>query len=227
MTRRDEDRLPATIGIAGEQLWLLPERALYWPARRMLMVADAHFGKAARFRTLGIPVPSGTTAANLQVLDALVDRHAVQRLLFLGDLMHGRLLHGSATFQALIDWRRRRPALSLELVPGNHDRHAGDLPPALDICLHREPYHAGPFALRHHPEPLPGHYVLAGHVHPVVVLQGSGRDRLRTPCFTFGATVGVLPAFGAFTGGFVVERSAAGRVFVVAGARVLELPQPR
>jgi hypothetical protein len=37
----------------------------------------------------------------------------------------------------------------------------------------------------------------------------------------------VLPAFGAFTGGFVVERAGAGRVFVVAGERVLELPQPR
>jgi metallophosphoesterase superfamily enzyme len=78
--------------------------------------------------------------------------------------------------------------------------------------------------LRHHPEPLPGRYVLAGHVHPVVTLHGSGRDRLRTPCFVFDEGVGVLPAFGAFTGGFVVDRSAAGRLFVVAGARVLELP---
>lgn len=227
MTQRDQDRLPGSIGIAGEQLQLLPERALYWPAQRMLMVADAHFGKAARFRTLGVPVPSGTTADNLQVLDALVDRHAVQRVVFLGDLMHGRLLPGSATCHALIGWRRRRPALSLELVPGNHDRHAGELPAALDICVHRDPYHVGPFALRHHPEALPGRYVLAGHVHPVVTLHGSGRDRLRAPCFTFGAALGVLPAFGAFTGGFVVERSAAVQVFVIAGERVLELPQPR
>jgi hypothetical protein len=97
--------MSATIEVAGEALRLLPERALLWPARRLLMVADAHFGKAARFRTLGVPVPSGTTASNLQVLDALVLRHAVERIVFLGDLMHGRLLHGSATFNALIDWR--------------------------------------------------------------------------------------------------------------------------
>ncbi|MCE2949464.1 MAG: ligase-associated DNA damage response endonuclease PdeM [bacterium] len=216
--------MTTTIEVAGEALHLLPQRALWWPARRLLMVADAHFGKAARFRTLGVPVPPGTTASNLQVLDALVLRHAVERIVFLGDLMHGRLLHGSATFHALIDWRERRPALSLELVPGNHDRHAGDLPPALEIRVHRDPFDIGPFALRHHPEPSAGRYVLAGHVHPVVALHGSGRDRVRTPCFVFGEGVGVLPAFGAFTGGFAVARSAADRVYVVAGERVLELP---
>jgi metallophosphoesterase superfamily enzyme len=66
--------------------------------------------------------------------------------------------------------------------------------------------------------------LLAGHVHPVVTLHGSGRDRVRTPCFAFGEDVGLLPAFGAFTGGFAVERAGAGRVFVVAGERVLALP---
>jgi uncharacterized protein len=216
--------MTARVTIVGETLQLLPQRALLWPARALLMVADAHFGKAARFRTLGVPVPSGTTAANLQVLDGLIARHAVERIVFLGDLMHGRLLPGSATFHALIGWRERHPALSLELVPGNHDRHAGELPPALGIRVHEDPHDIGPFALRHHPEALPGRYVLAGHVHPVVTLHGSGRDRVRTPCFTFGDAVGVLPAFGAFTGGHVVERSGAGQIFVVAGERVLALP---
>jgi uncharacterized protein len=216
--------MTATATIAGELLQLLPQRALLWPARRMLMVADAHFGKAARFRTLGVPVPAGTTATNLQVLDELVVRHAVERIVFLGDLMHGRLSPDAATFRALVEWRTRRPELSLELVPGNHDQHAGDLPPALGIQVHADPHDIGPFALRHHPEPVDGRYVLAGHVHPVVTLHGSGRDRVRTPCFAFGEGVGLLPAFGAFTGGFAVERAGAGRVFVVAGERVLALP---
>ena len=45
-----------------------------------------------------------------------------------------------------------------------------------------------------------GAYVLAGHLHPCVVLGGRAHQRLRLPCFHFGAQVGVLPAFGAFTG---------------------------
>ena len=45
MTARD-----ATASVAGEQLLLLGERAVYWERTRTLFVADPHFGKAAAFR---------------------------------------------------------------------------------------------------------------------------------------------------------------------------------
>jgi metallophosphoesterase superfamily enzyme len=51
---------------------------------------------------------------------------------------------------------------------------------------------------------VPGAYVLAGHLHPGVVLGGRAHDRLRLPCFHFGPRSGVLPAFGEFTGMHVV-----------------------
>lgn len=213
-----------TIEVAGECLRLLPQRALLWPAMRMLLVADAHFGKAERFRTLGVAVPSGTTGDNLQALDALVWAHRVERIVFLGDLTHGRLSAGSSMFQKFVQWRERHAGLELELVMGNHDRHAGNLPAALGLTLRAEPHEVGPFALCHHPEPIPGRYVLAGHVHPAVTLSGLGHDRVRTPCFVFAAAVGILPAFGAFTGGFTVERGTDKRVYVIAGERVLALP---
>jgi hypothetical protein len=47
---------------------------------------------------------------------------------------------------------------------------------------------------------------------------------LRLPCFHFGAEVGVLPAFGAFTGMHVMPRAPDDRVFVVAGDAVRALP---
>lgn len=217
--------VPATvIEVAGERLQLLPQRALLWPARRMLLVADAHFGKAARFRMLGVPVPAGTTADNLQVLEQLVHSHAVERIVFLGDLMHGRLSPAASTFQQFVAWRASRAQLGLELVLGNHDRHAGELPGALGVQLRVEPYDIGPFSLCHHPEVAARGYRLAGHVHPVVRLHGAGHDRVRTPCFAFASQGGLLPAFGAFTGGYAVPRRTSGRVFVIAGERVLELP---
>ena len=54
---------------AGEALDLLSERALWWPAERMLFVADLHLGKAASYRALGQPVPGGTTQENLARLE--------------------------------------------------------------------------------------------------------------------------------------------------------------
>ena len=37
------------IELRGERLQLHPERALLWPARSTLLVADPHFGKTCRF----------------------------------------------------------------------------------------------------------------------------------------------------------------------------------
>ena len=121
-------------------------------------------------------------------------------------------------------WRARHPALALTLVRGNHDRHAGDPPPDWGVHCVDEPLPLGPLALAHHPQARPGAYVLAGHRHPAVVVGGRARDRLRLPCFHFGAAVGVLPAFGDFTGMHVIERSPGDRVYAIAGDEVHALP---
>ena len=60
------------VELAGEELWLLAEKAIYWPRHTTLLIADAHFGKSAAYRQLGQPVPVGTTQANLGVLDTLL-----------------------------------------------------------------------------------------------------------------------------------------------------------
>ena len=80
-------------------------------------------------------------------------------------------------------------------------------------------------ALCHRPRPQPGGYVLAGHLHPCVTIGGRANDRLRLPCFHFGSTVGVLPAFGSFTGMHPITREDGDQVFVVADDRVEALPR--
>jgi hypothetical protein len=40
---------------------MLPDRATWWPAERVLFVADVHLGKPATYSALGQPVPKGTT----------------------------------------------------------------------------------------------------------------------------------------------------------------------
>ena len=43
-------------------------------------------------------------------------------------------------------------------------------------------------------------YTLAGHVHPGIVLAGPGLQRERLPCFWLGRERPCFPAFGSFTG---------------------------
>jgi DNA ligase-associated metallophosphoesterase len=201
------------ITLAGETVLLLPEKALYWPREQMLVIADIHFGKAVAFRAQGVPVPRGTTSANLAALDVLIAQHAPRQIMFLGDFLHARAAHAPATLAAMLAWRLRHPALRLLLVRGNHDRHAGDPAAALGIEMADEPYAVTPFAFCHHPDTAASGYVLAGHVHPVYVL-ASRHDALRLPCFVASATRMILPAFGAFTGGFVVTPAPGERVWV-------------
>lgn len=208
-----------TIELAGESVMLLPEKALYWPRERTLVVADIHFGKAAAFRALGVPVPRGTTTQNLEALDRLLAVYPATRIVFLGDFLHARAAHAKATLGAMAEWRARNPGLSLVLVRGNHDRHAGDPAAVLGIEMVDEPFEAGPFAFCHHPDIAAGGYVLAGHVHPVFRI-ATRLESVRLPCFVAGPRRMILPSFGAFTGGHAIEPVAGERVYVATEVQV-------
>ena len=58
--------------LCGERVRLHPERALHWPAGDALFVADVHLGKAASFRASGVPLPRGSTQADLTRLSSLL-----------------------------------------------------------------------------------------------------------------------------------------------------------
>lgn len=206
--------------LEGEELWLLADKAVYWPARQCLLIADAHFGKASAYRSLGQPVPQGTTTENLQRLDRVLSAYPCTQVIFLGDFLHGPGSHASGTLSALRAWRALNPDLHMTLIRGNHDKRAGDPPVDLGIEVVPEPLLMGPFALQHEPDAHPSHHVLAGHVHPVYRLRGKGRQSLRLPCFQIGSRGSLLPAFGAFTGGYAVEQDNDRQIFVIGDREV-------
>lgn len=212
---------------AGERLLLLPDRAIFWPAQRMLFVADLHLGKAATFRALGQPVPGGTTAQNLARLDGMIDGLGVTHLVLLGDFLHAAQARTPTLLAALDAWRARHADLACTLVRGNHDSRAGDPPASLGIEIVDEPWPIGPFACCHHPQRHATHFVLSGHVHPVCSLHGIGRDSVRLPCFVQEGAQAVLPAFGEFTGGWHVERAPGRRFHAIGDGAVWSLPEPR
>lgn len=212
----------------GARLQLLPQRAACLPDQGVLLVADAHIGKAQSFRKLGVPVPEATTAGTLQRLDDALQACGARHVVFLGDLLHAARSRTAGTLDAVTAWRTRHPSLQLTLVRGNHDDHAGDPPADWQVHSVDEPLFLPglpQLALCHHPDPRSGLFVLAGHVHPAAVVHGGRRESLRLPCFHFSAAVGVLPAFGDFTGTHVLPRGAEDRVWVIAGDAVRRLPR--
>lgn len=216
---------PLPITYAGHTVWLLPEHALWWPQGRVLFVADLHLGKAATYRALGQPVPSGTTTENLRRLSELMTHYQPGQLVFLGDFLHARQARTTSVLSQLAAWRESNDHLHCTLVRGNHDSRAGDPPPGLGIRVVDEPYLVGPFAACHHPQTHATHAVLAGHTHPAAQLQGPARDRLRLPCFVFEQRSATLPAFGEFTGGYTVTPQPGLKLYAAGGGAVWQLPQ--
>ncbi len=208
--------------MSGTPLWLLPERALFWPEGALLAVADLHWGKTESFRQHGIPLPSGVMEDDLARLSRALRATGARRLLLVGDLVHARQGLTEDVLQHITAWRATHEDVEMVLVRGNHDRHVRALPPTWRMDVHDTHLDAGPFRFAHHPEPVPGRYVWAGHLHPTVRL-ASGADRLRLPCFHLMKEVGVLPAFSAFTGGSNVARRPGERVYAIAEDTVIEV----
>jgi DNA ligase-associated metallophosphoesterase len=208
--------------VAGEKLVLLPEKAAYWPAKKALFVADFHLGKAASFRSAGIPLPSGTTGENVERLEHAVERTKAKRVIFLGDFLHSAAGRVPRTLERFAAWRAARSGVEITLVRGNHDARAGDPPEGFGMRCVDAGAEVAPFVLNHEPGAARGGYALAGHIHPSVRMSGEG-ESLRLPCFWFGARYGVLPAFGAFTGTAVIRPRVGDQVYVIAEEEVLKV----
>jgi uncharacterized protein len=212
------------ISIRGETLVMMPERALYWPRTRTLFITDPHFGKTETFHAHGIPLPQGTLASDLDRLSQALTRSGADKIIVLGDLLHAREAHDPAVIVQVSAWRGHHRAVKMILVRGNHDKRAGDPPAEWHIETIDGPTPGPLFALAHKPMQIEGAYVLCGHLHPAVALEGRGQQRLKQPCFWFTEHYGVLPAFGEFTGTSLIVRQPKDRVFVLAPQRIFALP---
>jgi DNA ligase-associated metallophosphoesterase len=208
--------------IHGQSLTLTPEGCVFLKQSSTLVAADLHLGKSAAFRAGGLPVPEGDTAYDLARIAALVETHQAARLVIAGDLFHapaGITPEISATLSRFL----AEIHIPLHLVSGNHDAKLHSLPcglaavHALDldgIRIIHDPADSAPGPRLH----------LAGHWHPLVKLRDGARTFLRLPCFLLRGHTLVMPSFGSFTGGAVIDRQPGDRTFAALRERVVEIP---
>ncbi len=212
----------ASIEIRGEQLLLLPERAMHWPAAGMLLIADMHCGKAATFRARHVPIPDGNMEADLAILSAVLERTGASSLAILGDWIHAAVGCTKDVMQAIDKWRAQHAQLQIHWIHGNHDVAPEELRSQFSFEEDATALDRGPFRLQHKPGVHQTLYTLAGHVHPKFAIGGHGIPRTHLPCFLFTPDCGILPSFGSFTGGMQIKSKPKERIFLVAGGNVLE-----
>lgn len=184
------------LSFAGQSFFALPAGALFWPARRALLVADLHFEKASWFAMRGQMLPPYDTAATLAELSALIAATSPTEVWCLGDSFHDR--RGCERLAA--DDRAKLTVLTGSRrwvwITGNHDAgltdHCGG-----EVMAEAE---VDGLVLRHEASPTERRPELSGHFHPKLRLTVKGR-RVARRCFVATGTKLVLPAFGALTGG--------------------------
>jgi DNA ligase-associated metallophosphoesterase len=207
----------------------VPGRAAYLPATGTLLVADLHLGKAATFRSQGIPVPEGSAQRDLTRLALLVAATRARRLLVLGDLFHAKSGCTDQVFAEFTTTRERFATTEVLLVAGNHDRSVGRLPAGLGIDSILRTHDEPPFHFVHEPgTPLPepdrdDPFTIAGHLHPVIALASPSGDRLTDRCFVAEPRLLVLPAFGSFTGGHRVTATERSQVWIARDDGVVDV----
>jgi uncharacterized protein len=208
--------------------WLLPDRAVFFPLIRTLLVADVHIGKAATFRSLGVPVPRGTTHANLTRLSLLLEQTSATALYVLGDFFHGPVANQADIVNELRLWRQSHDSVQIVLIGGNHDAKSGPIHHDIGIAFESAPFTLTPgqgicFRLLHEPQTtLSEVFSFAGHWHPVQRLKGRV-DSARLACFWLQSNQLILPAFGEFTGGHPVQWEHGQQVFVTDSQSVYDV----
>lgn len=210
---------------AGEDFLIMGQGALFWPARKALLIADLHLEKASFFARFGQMLPPYDSNATLAAIEALADETGARELWCLGDSFHD----GEGPFRLDEQARTRLLALAARLdwtwITGNHDPLT--IAPGgrvLDeACLHG-------ICLRHETLGSDRRPEISGHWHPKLRMRVRGQNLSRR-CFVHAPGRLILPAFGAFTGGMRADDPAITKAvgtpaeaLVPANGRLLRFP---
>jgi DNA ligase-associated metallophosphoesterase len=207
------------ITCSGEELELNKEKAIYWAAKRMLIISDIHIGKSAHFRKYGIPVPATIGQHDLQRLASLIRAYSPDIVVITGDMFHNKVNSDVLLFE---QWRNEHNKIRFILVKGNHDALSIEDYTKLGIEVVHKELLVTPFRFIHDkPTTFDEYFNITGHIHPGVTIYGKAKQQLKFPCFYFGTTCAIMPAFSAFTGLSKIHREAGDQFYAITPTEVL------
>ena len=189
---------------------------LHWREEESLIISDVHLGKIMHFRKHGSAIPSRAVAENYHRLDEVIRIFNPSRIIFLGDLFHSAI---NSEWRIFSKWRKRQEA-KIVLVEGNHDIIAPHFYEELEVEVLPE-MSIENFFLTHKPEKKEGAFNLCGHLHPGIKIKGSARQFLKVPCFYSTKDRMILPAFGAFTGKYIMKPEPGDEVYILTDEEVI------
>lgn len=212
---------PLLYKIHNQNLWLSAHRSIFWEEEKALIVSDLHFGKTGHFRKAGIAITQNVYKEDLQRLIDLLHYFKPQQLIVVGDFFHSS---ANIELDLFKKWRDDFSYLKIILVKGNHDILKESWYAATHIDVIEKELRLNSFLFTHDKcKDSADTYIFCGHIHPGIVLQGLGKQALRLPCFYFGETHCILPAFSRFTGTALIETKKKDHLFAVVENSLIQM----
>lgn len=192
-------------------------RTVFWEQEKILILSDMHLGKTGHFRKNGIAVPQAVMKEDMQRFVDAIQFFKPLQLVIVGDMFHSV---ANKEHDFFLKWRNDLHHTKMLLVKGNHDIIPAAWYADAGIELADAYWVKNNIAFVHHIEDITGDmpgvdYFFSGHIHPAVSIKGLGKQSLRFPCFYFTEQYAVLPAFGKFTGTYLVEPAKTETAFAV------------
>lgn len=205
------------------ELFMLPQKVLYIPSYQLLVLSDWHIGKLGHFRKAGLFVPPMRLEEEFARLADLLSELPVREVIFLGDLFHSEWNYEWDEFQQFL---QRFPSVKFILTRGNHDILPTAVLQASVIEVKEYVLLSEGLLFSHEPLQHLDSYIynIVGHVHPGCEVALPGRQYYKLPCFYLEDKVLTLPAFGRWTGLYILPKRQDNRIFAIVGTEeVIEL----
>jgi uncharacterized protein len=200
-------------------------RVIFWEQEKILILSDLHFGKITHFRKAGIALPNEVMKEDFQRLFEVIQFFKPVQIIIVGDLFHSV---ANNEHDMLLRWRNDLPHIAFTLVKGNHDIVPKKWYTEANISIVDKILKLGKFIFVHQLEDYTevladGEYLICGHIHPAILVRGLAKQSLRFPCFYFTKNYLILPAFGKFTGTFLIEPEKHEQTFAIVNKDIIKM----
>ena len=185
---------------ANKKFSLFANGELYWPGKKTLIISDLHLEKGSFFTESNQYIPPFDTIETLRQLLNFINNHPVEKVIFLGDLVHDKLAFKRMTVKSKELFFKILENIDCTLTVGNHDSIS--FLEDIGLTLTNQVIIDG-ICFSHYPS-IDQSFSVFGHYHPKVKLIINSRG-IWVACFVLNKERILMPSYGYYTGGLSIK----------------------
>ena len=185
---------------ANKKFSLFANGELYWPGKKTLIISDLHLEKGSFFTESNQYIPPFDTTETLRNLSDFINNHPVEKIIFLGDLIHDKFAFQRMTEKSKELFFKILENIDCTLTVGNHDNIS--FLEDIGLTLTNQVIIDG-ICFSHYPS-IDQSFSVFGHYHPKVKLIINARG-IWVACFVLSKKRILMPSYGYYTGGLSIK----------------------